>query len=132
LRDPPAARSNLTAPSISAPGGVASPSGYGRSTWAIASDPDGGYAEHVGCRSRTDAVNRLRLLVHRCCDAHLRSGGGAACVGRLYGKRSGDISDLIIGVNIALGLQPVAACKPWQPRSARSTYHGSSRGVKNA
>jgi len=56
----------------------------------------------------------------------------STCVGDCEGNGIVDIADLIIGVNIALGLQPVADCEAFANPDGRVDVAQLIRGVSNA
>src|SRR5262245_32457584 len=61
--------------------------------------------------------------------------GGAAraqCVGDCQGDGEVSINDLILGVNISLGLQPLDACPPFQNAQGEVDIAQLIKGVTNA
>jgi len=74
----------------------------------------------------------MRLLVLAAVLMAQRGAAQAQCVGDCQGDGSVTINDLILGVNIALGLQPTTACPAFQNSQGQVDIAQLIKGVSNA
>jgi hypothetical protein len=74
----------------------------------------------------------MRLLVLAAVLLAQRGAAQAQCVGDCLGDGSVTINDLILGVNIALGLQPTTACPAFQNSQGQVDIAQLIKGVSNA
>ena len=62
----------------------------------------------------------------------LTASAHAVCVGDCGGRNSVRINDLVVGVNIALGLQPVTNCEAFANDQGKVTVSQLIQGVNNS
>jgi hypothetical protein len=84
-----------------------------------------------GARGRAFKTGMRLLVLAIALSAH-GSAAQSQCVGDCAADGAVTISDLILGVNIALGLQPVTACPPFQNAQGEVDIAQLIRGVNNA
>ena len=86
-------------------------------------------------RLRNHGTRRMAialLLIVWLARAGAASAAGGACVGDCKGIGRVDISDLIVGVNIALGVMPVSACRAFVNAAGELDIAQLVAGVHNA
>src|SRR5215470_95226 len=90
--------------------------------------------------SGTNQIGRISEIVQTPIAAHTptapsmptATAAPVLCVGDCNGNGTVDIADLILGVNIALGAQPVTACEAFADADNTVTISQLIRGVNNA